>query len=262
MKMIANYHTHTYRCRHAVGTEEEYIKKAISEGVRVLGFSDHAPYIFEGSYSSYFRMKPAEQDGYFDTLISLREKYGDKIKIHIGYEAEYYPELFSETLKLWEKRAPEYLILGQHVVGKEYVPELFIGATDYTESEERLREYVDLVIGGIETGRFTYVAHPDIINFHGDDEIYRREMTRLILASKRRGMPLEFNLLGMSKKRNYPNYKFWTLAGELSCEAILGCDAHDPERVADPCEIYEALSYLDRRKISVIDEIKLVNPFG
>ena len=130
--MIATYHTHTYRCRHADGTEEEYIKKAISEGVRVLGFSDHAPYKFPGNYSSYFRMKNFEQDDYFDTLIALREKYRDKIEIHIGYEAEYYPELFAATHKLWEKRKPEYLILGQHVVGKEYVPELFISATEYT----------------------------------------------------------------------------------------------------------------------------------
>ena len=29
--MIANYHTHTYRCHHASGVERDYIEKAIAE---------------------------------------------------------------------------------------------------------------------------------------------------------------------------------------------------------------------------------------
>ena len=41
--MIANYHTHTYRCRHASGTEEEYIYQALDGGLEELGFSDHTP---------------------------------------------------------------------------------------------------------------------------------------------------------------------------------------------------------------------------
>ena len=28
--MIANYHTHTWRCKHAVGTEREYVEQAIA----------------------------------------------------------------------------------------------------------------------------------------------------------------------------------------------------------------------------------------
>ena len=31
--MIANYHTHTPRCNHAVGTEEEYVQAAIQRGL-------------------------------------------------------------------------------------------------------------------------------------------------------------------------------------------------------------------------------------
>ena len=43
--MQENYHTHTYRCRHAIGSEEEYIRKAIDGGLKVLGFSDHTPFL-------------------------------------------------------------------------------------------------------------------------------------------------------------------------------------------------------------------------
>ena len=46
LKMEANYHTHTWRCRHASGTERDYIENAIDHGIRILGFSDHTPYPF------------------------------------------------------------------------------------------------------------------------------------------------------------------------------------------------------------------------
>ncbi len=38
-----NYHTHTSRCGHAGGSDEEYVQAAIKAGYQILGFSDHAP---------------------------------------------------------------------------------------------------------------------------------------------------------------------------------------------------------------------------
>ena len=45
--MLYNYHTHTVRCRHASGTDREYVEKAIEGGIKTLGISDHAPYLFK-----------------------------------------------------------------------------------------------------------------------------------------------------------------------------------------------------------------------
>ena len=42
MTMIANYHSHTTRCNHAKGTEEEFIRCAMDRGLKVFGFSDDA----------------------------------------------------------------------------------------------------------------------------------------------------------------------------------------------------------------------------
>ena len=70
--MFSNLHTHTTRCRHAFGTEREYIEAAITQGIRVLGFSDHAPMLFpEGYYSKRVRMLPEEMDDYVSTLLAL-----------------------------------------------------------------------------------------------------------------------------------------------------------------------------------------------
>ena len=48
--ILANYHTHTTRCNHAMGTEREYIETAISEGFEILGFSDHTPQPYPAGY--------------------------------------------------------------------------------------------------------------------------------------------------------------------------------------------------------------------
>ena len=37
--MIANYHTHTHRCNHAIGREEDYVKEALKVGLKILGWA-------------------------------------------------------------------------------------------------------------------------------------------------------------------------------------------------------------------------------
>lgn len=260
--MIANYHIHTKRCRHATGEDEEYIQKAIAEGIKVLGFSDHAPFIYPAGYESYYKMTPDESWEYFSSLRALREKYSDKIKIHIGYESEYYPELWDETVKFWEStNKPEYLILGQHFVTEEYAKNLVHSSTG-TNRDDMLALYVDKVISGIETNKFTYVAHPDVINFAGDARVYEREMERLIKSACEKDIPLEINMLGLFEKRNYPNEAFWEIASQYRPRVILGFDAHEPWRVADKKEIQNTLDFASKYDLEIIDEIDLVNPFA
>ena len=100
--MKANYHTHTPLCRHAWGSEEEYVQKAIKEGLEILGFSDHAPHIFAvENFNSPARMDISQIGQYFETLLNLREKYKDYIEILIGFETEYYPLLWEKTRQVY-----------------------------------------------------------------------------------------------------------------------------------------------------------------
>ena len=94
--MIANYHTHTPRCGHAQGSEEEYVRCAIEAGLHTLGFSDHTPYLFPDDYVPSFRMMPAELPGYVDAVLRMRKAYADQIRIHLGVEMEYYPKYFQQ----------------------------------------------------------------------------------------------------------------------------------------------------------------------
>ncbi len=261
--MLANYHTHTYRCHHASGKDEEYIKKAIAEGLKTLGFSDHAPYIYPDGFVSYYKMTPEESHEYFSSLRMLREKYKDKIDIYIGYEAEYYPALWRDTLRFWrDTNPPEYLILGQHFISEEYPENLRVHSAAGVEKNCHLKTYVDTVIEAISTGKFTYIAHPDVINYQGEDyDYYREQMTRIITAAKKAKLPLELNLLGLCENRSYPTPLFWETASKLSPEVILGCDAHEPKNVADKEQIKLALRFADKYKLNVVDEIKIIDPF-
>ena len=117
--MLHNYHTHTFRNHHTVGTEREYIESAIKNGFQTLGFSEHAPYRFPDGHVSYFHMFPEDLNDYIQTLLTLKAEYADRIEILIGYEAEYYPRFFDDLLARITQYPVDYLLLGQHYIHNE-----------------------------------------------------------------------------------------------------------------------------------------------
>lgn len=226
----ANFHTHTSRCRHATGEDREYVENAIKAGFKVLGFSDHAPYFFGEGYESRIRMSREELPGYVESLQSLKKEYEKEIEIKIGLETEYLPDYFETLLEEIKNYPIEYMILGQHFFDTERSKyHVRVAWTD----EEHLETYVNRVITGIETGLFLYVAHPDIINYVGDEAIYQKHMLHMLNEMKKRQIPVEINVNGYREKCNYPNAQFVKLAAENGNEFVLGVDAHAPMQFLD-----------------------------
>ena len=255
--MDYNYHTHTYRCGHASGTPEEYIQRAISGGIKYMGFSEHMPHVFSDGHESGYRVPMAQIEEYVAELRELRDKYKDKIDIKIGFEMEYYPSQFDIMLKRALDVGAEYLILGQHFIGEEYPSGLYMFRPTY--GEEHLREYVDCCIAGMERGYFSYLAHPDLANFTGDTEIYEREMRRLCLHSRKLNIPIEINFLGIRTGRLYPSERFWRIAGEVGAPVTFGFDAHDVLSAADH-DSYKVAKYLvDKFKLNYIGGPKIID---
>jgi histidinol-phosphatase (PHP family) len=228
---------------------------AIARGIKVLGFADHAPMPFTDGHYSGFRMTLEQFPDYIETLLALREKYRGQIELLIGLEAEYYPSVFPRMLEFIKPYPVEYLILGQHFLRNEEPGEL--PCSKQMEDADRLALYVDQVIEGLKTGRFSYLAHPDLIHYVGDDGIYRREMTRLCKAAKELDIPLEINLLGIAEGRQYPKDIFWQIASKCGNTVILGCDAHQPHRMAVPAEIEAALAIVKKYNLHLIEELTL-----
>lgn len=227
--MLANYHTHTVRCGHAVGTEREYIECALKGGLTELGFSDHSPQFFTDGFVSNMRMLPTEAPEYVHTLRRLAEEYSDRIKINVGFEVEYFPSLFPALKKLCGEIGIDYLIMGQHYIDTE--GDFWVGMPN--TDGKMLARYVDRIIEGLSTGCFSYLAHPDVYNYTARDDAYSYENTRLCEAAKAFDIPLEINMLGLSGNRHYPNEDFFKIAARVGNDIVIGCDAHCPQSLSD-----------------------------
>ncbi len=250
--MIANYHTHTYRCHHAAGNETAYIETAIRGGLKTLGFADHTPYDLPRPRP--FRMAPEDLPGYVETLRALAARCRDRIEIRIGVEAEYYPALFPAHLGLLRDSGVEYMILGQHFLGNE-TDEPYAGRE--TADERVLERYAAQSAEALHTGLFTCFAHPDLIHFLGSERAYERQMLRLCEAAKATDTPLEINLLGIREGRHYPDERFWAIAGAVGNTVVLGADAHAPEDVCDLASEKKALDLVSRYSLRLTEAVPL-----
>ncbi len=251
MEMTTNLHTHTTRCRHASGSEREYIENAVAGGLKRLGFSDHAPYVFKDGYYSGFRMFQNQHEDYVTTLRSLRDEYKDKIDIKIGYEAEYYPEFFEDFLKFITRYEVDYLILGQHFIENEMSGK-YSGVT--TTDAAYLEQYVNQTCEAMKTGLFTYFAHPDLVNFTGDAATFDRLYGKLIACAVDCNIPLEINLLGVRDHRPYPHDAFFKLCGEMGADVCIGCDAHSADVAYDRASFHKAMDMAERFGLHVIHD--------
>ncbi len=231
--MLFNYHTHTARCNHAKGTDREYVEAAIRAGIKVLGFSDHAPYVFpkETGYYSSFRMKVEEAEDYVSSVLSLKKEYEKEVEILCGFELEYYPDYHKDEMAFLRQYKPDYLILGQHCLGNEVSGLLGRGSDDIL-----LTAYVTQVLAGLATGDFLYLAHPDMCGYRYSEEWMQKEYRRLCEGAKRMNVPLEINLLGVRENRWYPDGRFFKIAAEVGNEVLLGVDAHSPESLENSGE--------------------------
>lgn len=257
MKLTTNLHTHTERCNHAVGEDRAYVEAAIAAGLTTLGFSDHVPMPYRNHFHSHIRMRVNEIEDYTTSILSLREAYKDDIRILLGYEAEYDPELFPAMMKEIGQYPLDYLIFGAHFIENEYAG-FYSGSP--TDSESDLIAYVENVLAGFSTGVYTYLAHPDLIHYIGPDEIYVRHMRRICEKAKELSIPLEINMNGLFWGNAYPADRFWKLAKECGNTIVVGFDAHNPALFSDAETKQKTEALVERLGLTVTYEIPIKEP--
>lgn len=249
--MTTNWHTHTYRCKHASGDVDEYCMAAREQGLKHLGFSDHAP-LPDGRWDSV-RMGMDELPDYLQQLVAADSKFPE-LQLYRALECEYVPE-FADFYQdeFLGRLEMDYLVGGAHWYPWKGEWQALFGVE---MSIPMLHAYTDYLIASIQSGLFAFIAHPDLFGncyFTWDDEA--TACTRAIVAAAReQKIPLEINAYGLRKppietpsgvRPRYPWLPFWEVAGEIGVEIIVNSDAHRPQdivaamdtagKIADDC---------------------------
>jgi histidinol-phosphatase (PHP family) len=258
-----NYHTHTYRCKHASGDVAVYLREARKAGLAEFGFSDHVP-LPDGRWSE-IRMYMEELPGYVSAVEEAARAEAARpeggLRVLLGLECEWAPEYEAYFRdELLGRFGVEYLASGCHFypVGGDWLNAAAI------ESPSGLVAYARHFERSLASGLFDFVAHPDLycmgyLDWDAEARACARDLLAAIEASR---LPVEINGYGMRKRRvpgpagrrwPYPRAEFWELAAEYRIEVMVNSDAHRPIDAA--AGLAEGRQIADRCGLRTIDAL-------
>ena len=281
-----DWHTHNSLCKHAIGTIEDYVKKAIELDLNVIGISDHFPYEYLISeipsleqipYDRY-AMTLSDVDGYISQLEQLREKYQGQIKLRFAFEIDYFKNqdhILNRYLKNYMGKL-DYIYGSVHVLfGKAGIFAFDDGRflnkyEEYEVNDEVYLEFYTALQDMIKSPAFEFdiVTHFDLpkkFDKRVEDKVNVMEkVVETLELVKKHDLTVEINTSGLRKKvkEQYPGEEIIREMYEFDIPILLGSDAHHPKEVAYKFkEItkllkkvgYSQLSHYEKRKRSYID---------
>ncbi|MDD4099436.1 MAG: histidinol-phosphatase [Lentisphaeria bacterium] len=255
-----NFHTHTRLCKHASGWIDDYCQAALSQGVTVLGFSDHTPYP-DGRWHGV-RMSLEELPAYAGAIAQAKGSHPG-LTVLGGMECEHvteYTDFFRETLL--GQFGLDYLVgtLHAYLYHGEWTALYGKGITD-----DQLAAYADHFAAAIHSGLYAFIAHPDLfgVSLRGWSPAAEACSRTIIKAAATCQVPLEINAYGLRKKtiededgprRQYPLRRFWEIAAEYShLTVVVNSDAHAPQDVWGNTD--EALDLARALNLRVVNDI-------
>lgn len=227
--MWADLHNHTTMCHHATGSVDDYIQKAIAEGITHLGFSEHAPMHFDPKYRLAFE----ELEPYEQLIGEAKTRYKDQISVLLGYEVDYLPRY--EDRRIFSREV-DYLIGSVHFIDEWGFdnPE-FIGHYNSIDIDRTWERYFALIEAMAHSGRYDIVGHFDLLKVfnHRPKKDIRQLAQKALKAIKAADMVLEVNVAGVRKPVGelYPGTDILQEAFALDIPICFGSDAHAPEQI-------------------------------
>ena len=253
---LANWHTHTFRCKHAAGDVADYCAAARRAGLTTLGISDHTP-TRDGRWSGV-RMDYALMPDYIAAIDAAAAAFPD-MRLYKGLECEWVPAFgrgwFADDLR--GRFGLDFIALAPHAftMASGDGPWYNSFLRDLTIDQDAwLRGYARYVTEAIATGLFDYIAHPDLIGcfctaWTPECAAVARDIAQ---AARDAGMPLEINTSGFRKppvkdddgtvRPQYPWLPFWRIVAEEGAAAIVNTDAHAPDLIAATLDAAYALA--------------------
>lgn len=273
-----NYHSHTHRCMHSDidMLDEEYVKTYIEKGFKEIAFTDHCPQKEVIDNRPKVRMRYDQKEEYLESILQLKEKYKNQIKIKSGYEVEYLPGQEENILEL--KAETDVLVLGQHFVYGNNNELRIFGKCEYTAEE--LKKYAKYVERALELGIPDIIAHPDIYLSKREkfEEIETEVAHDICKAAQKYKIPLELNLnnifqrtynenrilnndsmdrqLERLKTVQYPRREFWEIVAEYEIDVLYGIDTHYRGQIEKWDELIELATVLVGKE--TIDKLNFI----
>ena len=252
-----NFHTHTWRCKHASGTVKDYVSAAKEKNMKVLGMSDHTP--LPDNRWSHVRMDMSELDAYEQ---EFKDAETEDIILLKGLECEWDPEYerFYRDELLGERNF-DFLIGSVHYIKFNtdwgYLSEI--------HTVKHLAQYAEILTATMRSGLFSFIAHPDGFGagYKEWDKNAEACAIDILTAAEELSIPLEINGYGLRKNKImtlngdrtvYPLLNFWELAGSFNIKTICNSDAHRPEDV--DASIDECIQIANRFNLNLIDDIR------
>ena len=249
MNILANYHTHNYYCD---GKEapETYVKKAIELNFRALGFSSHAPVLFENEFS----LQPEKLKEYCKVIESLKDAYHNQIELFLALEADYIPNKSHDFSYFRKKCKLDYIIGSIHLVAHPVSGELWYidGGSQEPWDNGLTQVFGSDIRAGVsafyhQTNQMLIDQKPEIlghfdkIKMHNNNRFFSRKdnwYNNLIHESlqlvKETETVLEINTRGLYKGRFdelFPGIPEILLAYKMGIPLMLNTDAHHPDEL-------------------------------
>jgi len=250
---LEDWHTHSALCHHAIGSIEDYIRKAIELELNTIGICDHFPFEFLKNieripYEDY-AMTLDEIKDYLSLAESLKDKYKNVINVRIAFEVDFFEnQEFALNIHLYKnKNHLDYILGSIHILDFHdgrgawgFDDSRFRIDYDYYGPDKVYMEYYKTVQKMINSNEFDFdiIAHFDLPKKFNDipnnKEIIFNEVMKTLQLIKKRDVVMEINSSGLRKdaKDQYPSKEIIQKMYDLDISILLGSDAHDPNYIA------------------------------
>lgn len=234
--MYWDTHMHCHFSGDSSTPPEDMILAAIEKNLDGICFTDHMDYDYPEETLFLF-----DPDKYFAKLLSLQEKYKQKLPVHIGIEIGLQPHLKERYDALLNAYPFDQVIGSSHVVhGMDpYFKEYYDGK----EEDAAYLEYFESIVENLAVfDNFDVYGHIDYVVRYGPNknrfysyEKFKDIIDEILKTLIAKGKGIEINMAGFKYGLNHPNptedilKRYRELGGEI---LTLGADAHQPEHVA------------------------------
>lgn len=239
-----NFHTHTQYCDGRANIEE-FVVEAIKQGFVALGFTPHSPILVD----SICNMKMDDVGTYIDELISLRNKYSDKIDLYTSMEIDYFDN-WGPSHSFFKELPLDYRIGSIHFIpsfkdSNEMIdidgsPENFkVKMSKYFDDDIKsvVESFHRQSVKMIDKGGFEIIGHFDKIGFNAckyDNNVITSHWYSSLVkctfdAIMDNHLIIEINTKAYAEhNRFFPDESLFELVKKYNAPVLINSDAHFP----------------------------------